>query len=140
MASTFEFKLVTPTGAVFEGAVQEVTAQGPRGEFGVLAEHINLITSLVPGVLQIKRENGAVENWVISGGLAEIKNGQMTLLANGAETPASIDRAAVEAEERDAEDHLARMSSYDAEYALAQEAFLLARARKQGASLPGAAR
>ena len=50
MAATFPFTLVTPTGVVAEGQAEQVTAIGPLGEFGVLADHINFITSLVPGV------------------------------------------------------------------------------------------
>ena len=48
MADTFQFKLVTPTGVLFDGAVEQVTAVGALGEFGVLPLHINFITSLVP--------------------------------------------------------------------------------------------
>lgn len=136
MAETFQLTLVTPTGIVFEGQVEEVTAIGPRGEFGVLARHINFVTSLLPGVLRITRQPGSEENWVISGGLAEVKDGAMTVLADGAESPASIDRGAAEAEERAADEKLSRMSAYDPDYTAAEQTLLLARARTQATSLP----
>ncbi|HUY38076.1 MAG TPA: ATP synthase F1 subunit epsilon [Candidatus Binataceae bacterium] len=129
MATTFPLQLVTPTGVVFEGEVEEVTATGPLGQFGVLAEHINFITSLLPGALEIKRVGGATEIWVISGGLAEVKDGAMTVLASGAEAPSSIDRAAAAADEQAADQKIAAMSFYDAEYPAAEDALLLARAR-----------
>lgn len=133
MATTFALQLVTPTGIVFEGDVEEVTATGPLGQFGVLADHINFITSLLPGALEIKHA-GATEIWVISGGLAEVKDGMMTVLASGAEAPASIDRAAAAGDEQAADQKIAEMSFYDAEYPAAQDAQMLARARAQAAA------
>ena len=58
MAATFPFRLVTPTGIVFEGEAAEVSAIGPLGEFGILPEHINFITSLVPGILEARLPDG----------------------------------------------------------------------------------
>ena len=66
MASTFPFRLVTPTGVVFEGDAAEVSAVGPLGEFGVLPDHINFITSLVPGVLEARLPDGTSMHWVVS--------------------------------------------------------------------------
>ena len=87
MAASFQFRLITPTGVVFEGSVEEVSAIGPLGEFGVLADHINFITSLVPGVLEARLAEGRAMHWVVSGGLAEVKDGVLTMLASSAETP-----------------------------------------------------
>jgi len=94
MASTFQVRIVTPTGIVFEGEVEQVTAVGPLGEFGVLAEHINFITSLVPGVLEARLPSGESKHWIVSGGLAEVKDGVMTVLASSAELPERVDASA----------------------------------------------
>ena len=51
MATTFAFKFVTPTGVLFDGQAEQVNAVNPLGEFGILADHTNYITSLVPGLL-----------------------------------------------------------------------------------------
>jgi len=138
LAENFPVKVVTPTGVVFEGRARQVTATGPRGEFGVLPDHINFITSLTPGLLKIEKEDGTVEAWVISGGLTEVKDGAMTVLASDAQTPVSINRAQAEDEERAANQKMATISFYDAGYPAAEEAFLLARARVQAASAPAA--
>src|SRR5260370_31704146 len=94
MASTFKFRMVTPTGIVFEGDAAEVSAIGPLGEFGVLPDYINFITSLVPGVLEAQLPDGAKMHWVVSGGLAEVKDGVMTVLASSAESPDSVHASA----------------------------------------------
>jgi F-type H+-transporting ATPase subunit epsilon len=43
--------ITTPRGAIVETEVEEVTAPGLVGEFGVLAGHVPLMAALKPGVL-----------------------------------------------------------------------------------------
>ena len=140
MAATFPFTLVTPTGLVAEGQVEEVSAIGPLGEFGVLADHINFITSLVPGVLEARLPDGETMHWVVSGGLAEVKDGVMTVLASSAESPESIDPAAAAAQVQQADEKFSNLSFYDPDYAPAHEALMLARARVEAAALKPAPR
>ncbi|HYA33985.1 MAG TPA: ATP synthase F1 subunit epsilon [Candidatus Binataceae bacterium] len=135
MASTFTLRLVTPTGIVFEGEVDQVNAFGPLGEFGVLPEHINFITSLAPGIAEIKMVGGDVLRYVISGGFAEVKDGEMTLLADGAESPESLNRAQVDEELTAAEATVSAMNSYDPAYVDASSALMLARARREATEL-----
>ena len=140
MAATFKFRLITPTGVVFEDSVEEVSAIGPLGEFGVLADHINFITSLVPGVLEAQLSEGRAMHWVVSGGLAEVKDGVLTVLASSAETPGSVDGAAAAAEVQAADSKFSNLSFYDPDYAPAQEALMLARARVEAAGMETASR
>jgi F-type H+-transporting ATPase subunit epsilon len=138
MAATFPFRLVTPTGIVFEGDAKEVSAIGPLGEFGVLPDHINFITSLVPGILEARLPDDTAMRWVVSGGLAEVKDGVMTVLASSAESPETVDAAAASAEVQQANEKFSNMSFYDPDYAAAQEALQLARTRVQAATLKSA--
>ncbi len=140
MAATFSFTLVTPTGVVAEGQAEEVSAIGPLGEFGVLPDHINFITSLVPGVLEARLPDGEAMHWVVSGGLAEVKDGVMTVLASSAESPESIDATAAAAQAQDADEKFSNLSFYDPAYAPAHDALMLARARVEAAALKPASR
>jgi F-type H+-transporting ATPase subunit epsilon len=140
MASTFPFKLLTPTGVVFDGPVEEISAVGSLGEFGVLPDHINFITSLVPGVLEARLPGGNTMHWIVSGGLAEVKDGAMTVLADSAESPETVDAAAAAAQVREADEKFSSLSFYDPDYPPAERALLLARARVQAASLKPASR
>ncbi len=140
MAAAFPFRLVTPTGIVFEGDAAEVSAIGPLGEFGILPEHINFITSLVPGVLEARLPDGTAMHWVVSGGLAEVKDSVLTVLASSAESPERIDSAAAAAEVQQADEVFSNTSFYDPSYAAAQDALKLAQARVEAASLKVAAR
>jgi len=135
MAATFPFRLVTPTGIVFEGDAAEVSAIGPLGEFGILPEHINFITSLVPGILEARLPDGTAMHWVVSGGLAEVKDSVLTVLASSAESPERIDKAAADAEVQQADEVFSNTSFYDPSYAAAQDALKLAQARVEAAAL-----
>jgi F-type H+-transporting ATPase subunit epsilon len=140
MAATFKFRLLTPTGIVFEGDAEEVSAIGPLGEFGILPEHINFITSLVPGVLEARLPDGTKMHWVVSGGLAEVKDGTMTVLASSAESPETVNAADAASQVQQAGETFSNMSYYDPGYAAAQDALKLAQARAEAAALKSGSR
>lgn len=135
MAETFSFKLVSPTGIVYEGPVEQAIAIGANGEFGVLPNHINFITALNPGVITLKLGDGSTTEYLLTGGLAEVKAGVMTVLAAEAIPVGAVDPAAAMPEVQAAEEKLAHMSFYDPGYQEAQEALRVARARAEIGSL-----
>src|SRR5260370_35637346 len=138
VAATFQFRLITPTGVVFDASVEEVSAIGPLGQFGVLAEHINSITSLVPGVLDARLPDGRTMHWVVSGGLAEVKDGVLTVLASSAEAPESVDAGAAAAEVQAADKKFSNLIFYDPPYPAAQDSLKLALARGAAAAIQNA--
>jgi F-type H+-transporting ATPase subunit epsilon len=131
MAETFPFRLIAPTGIIYEGPVEQVVAIGALGEFGVLANHVNFITSIMPCVVTLRQGDGAVTEYLVTGGLAEVKDGAMTMLADEAMPIAAVDPVAAAPEVRAAEDKLAQMSFYDPAYAEAEQALKLARTRAE---------
>ena len=50
-------EIVTPQGLVFSEEVDEVTATGSEGEFGVLPGHVPFVTTLKIGMLSCKIGN-----------------------------------------------------------------------------------
>ena len=130
--ATLPFKLITPTGVVFDDTVQEVTAVNPIGEFGVLPQHINYITSLVPCVITVKLNDGSYRLFVVSGGLAEVRDGVMTVLASTAEpAEALMDGDVLTKEALAAEERLQGVSFYEPGYENAVKGLQLARARQR---------
>ena len=51
MADTFLLEIVTPSRLFLSEQVEEMTAPGSEGEFGVLAGHAPFLTTLNPGEL-----------------------------------------------------------------------------------------
>lgn len=140
MAEGFAFRLITPTGVIFEGPVEEVVGFSPLGEFGVLAQHIDFITALIPGLLTVKSSADHSADYVVIGGLAVVRGGAMTVLAPEVQLPQSLDRGAVANESRTAEERLGQTSYYAAEYAEAKRAMQIARARQRAVELKGPSR
>ena len=110
-------------------------AVGALGEFGVLAEHVNFITSIEPGLITLKLADGSFIEYLLSGGIAEVKDGAMTVLATEALPLAAVDPAAAAPEVQQAEARLSQMSFYDPGYQEAEQALRNARARAEIAHL-----
>ena len=56
MAEKIKLELVTPYKRVLSEDVDEVTAPGSIGEFGVLPDHTSLLTTLKVGELAYKQD------------------------------------------------------------------------------------
>jgi F-type H+-transporting ATPase subunit epsilon len=83
-------QIVTPDKAVLDQEVEEVYAPGTNGEFGILPQHITFLTSLDVGVLRYRAE-GKDDFVAISGGLTEVLDDSITVLADAAERRDEID-------------------------------------------------
>jgi len=106
MASTLKLRMVTPERRLLDEDVEEVTAPGAAGEFGILPDHIAFLTTLAPGRLMY-RSGGRWHVLAVFGGYAEVADNVMTVLADGAEPADEIDAEAARRTMREAEEALA---------------------------------
>ncbi|MEW6186467.1 MAG: F0F1 ATP synthase subunit epsilon [Thermodesulfobacteriota bacterium] len=90
MAEKLELEVVTPDRLVVQEQVDIVMAQGALGEFGILPNHIPLLTTLQPGEMRYRKDN-KLEYLAVSGGFAEVSNNKVTILAEAAERAGEID-------------------------------------------------
>jgi F-type H+-transporting ATPase subunit epsilon len=81
---TFQAQILTPEGALFEGAVEGVKVPGTQGNFEMLVNHAPIISLLSPGNVVVKQPAGEEITYQISGGFVEMNNNRMTLLAESA--------------------------------------------------------
>ncbi len=96
MAEKVAFELVSPERLLISQEVEMIVVPGAEGDFGVLAGHSAMVSSIRPGVIAIF-ENGAVtERIFISGGFAEVTPERCTVLADDAEPVEGLDRASLE--------------------------------------------
>ena len=79
--ATFQFDLVSPEKLLFSGEVNQVDIPGSEGDFGVLAGHAPIVTTLRPGILVIYRDGGELRV-VVNGGFAEVGPTGLTVLAD----------------------------------------------------------
>ena len=92
MANTFHFDLVSPEKIAFSGEVEQVDVPGVEGDFGVLAGHSPMVASIRPGILTVT-VGGKNEKIIVLGGLAEVSDKGLTILADTATSLAELDRA-----------------------------------------------
>lgn len=111
----FRFELATPESLAASGSYSFVIVPGSDGDFGVLAGHSGLVSSLRPGVVRAwllpraestgSESSSSEERWFVPGGFAEAGVARLTLLVSSAEplSELSVD-AIVEARSHAAED------------------------------------
>jgi F-type H+-transporting ATPase subunit epsilon len=133
MADKIRLRIVTPSRLVLDEEVDEVTAPGELGEFGVLPNHIAFLSTLVPGELTYKQD-GSKSTLVVSGGYAEVLDNVMTVLAPAAEFAWEIDLARAERAKQRAEQQLATLDREGNDWEVAAVAAQLAQIRIQVAS------
>jgi F-type H+-transporting ATPase subunit epsilon len=94
--ANFHFELVSPEKLLFSGEVEQVDVPGAEGEFGVLAEHAPMVTTLRPGILTVHGAGGE-QKIVVLGGFAEVSAQGLTVLADVAEAVEDFDRTVISA-------------------------------------------
>jgi F-type H+-transporting ATPase subunit epsilon len=92
--ANFHFELVSPEKLLFSGEVEQVDVPGIEGDFGVLAEHAPMVTTLRPGILTVHAAGGD-QKIVVLGGFAEVSADGLTVLADVAEAVEDIDRGMI---------------------------------------------
>ena len=106
---TLQLEVVTPDKTVVSAEVEMAVCPGVEGEFGVLPQHVSMLSALKIGDLRY-RVNGKDENVFISGGFADMNNNVLSVLAESAELATDIDTARAQAAKERAEK---RLSAHD---------------------------
>lgn len=84
-------RVISPDKTVWDDSAQEVILPSTTGQLGILSGHAPLLTALDTGVMRVRAE----KDWqaiALMGGFAEVENDEVTILVNGAEKGADIDK------------------------------------------------
>jgi F-type H+-transporting ATPase subunit epsilon len=133
MAELLKFELVTPQRKVVSEEVDEITATGTLGEFGVLPGHAPFLTSLKIGELSYKK-GGAVYHLAVNAGYFEVVNDMVTILVDSSERAEEIDLERAKRAQARAEEGLKSVSSEDKQYQEMEAALQRALIRMQVAA------
>jgi F-type H+-transporting ATPase subunit epsilon len=90
--ATFHFDLVSPEKMAFSGEVDQVDIPGAEGDFGVLAGHAPVVAAIRPGILTVT-SGGSKQKLIVLGGVAEVSDKGLTVLADVATSLDELDRA-----------------------------------------------
>jgi F-type H+-transporting ATPase subunit epsilon len=74
-------EIITPDRKLFSGEVKSIVLPGADGKFGLLNHHAPIISSLKKGTLKIIDTAEATQYFEINGGVVEMLNNQVIILA-----------------------------------------------------------
>lgn len=106
MADKLALELVSPERLLVSAEADMVVVPGGEGDFGVLAGHAPVISSVRPGVVEMHDEGGETERIFVTGGFAEVTAQGLTVLAEDAVPVAEMDRKDLEQRLRNAREDL----------------------------------
>jgi F-type H+-transporting ATPase subunit epsilon len=95
MADKTKFELVSPERLLVSQDVDMVVVPGTEGDFGVLAGHAPVISTLRIGTIDVWDAGAIKDRIFVAGGFAEASAARVTVLADEAVRLADIDKTAV---------------------------------------------
>ncbi|HEV9404873.1 TPA: F0F1 ATP synthase subunit epsilon [Streptococcus pneumoniae] len=99
-------QIVTPDGLVYDYHASYVSVRTLDGEMGILPRHENMIAVLAVDEVKVKRiDDKDHVNWIaVNGGVIEIANDMITIVADSAERARDIDISRAERAIEEAQD------------------------------------
>ena len=77
-----KLEIITPEREIFSGDVISVKLPGKSGEFEILKNHAAIVSTLTKGEIIITKENTEKGNFNIKGGVIEMQENKIVILAN----------------------------------------------------------
>lgn len=74
-------EIITPDTKIFSGEIRLIQVPGTKGSFAVLRNHAPIISTLEPGKIRIITQNGEENFFTIDGGIIEVKDNKVIVLA-----------------------------------------------------------
>jgi F-type H+-transporting ATPase subunit epsilon len=109
VAETLKLEIVTPDGIKLAESVEQVTAPGVEGEFGVLPQHAPFLTALTAGIVTYTL-GGQTQSVAIGSGFAEVTADRTILLTEKFVTKEALDAVRVRLELKEVDEELDRFS------------------------------
>ena len=75
-------EIITPEKEIFTGDVTSVKLPGSTGEFEILNNHAAIVSTLTNGDIRIITSDNETVNVTIMGGVVEIQENKIVVLAN----------------------------------------------------------
>jgi len=75
-------EIISPEKNIFTGEVSLVEVPGTKSRFTILNNHDAVISTLTKGKIRIVNEKNITEYFEVTGGVVEVKNNKITILAD----------------------------------------------------------
>jgi F-type H+-transporting ATPase subunit epsilon len=109
VADTLKLEIVTPDGVKLAEEVEQFTAPGVEGEFGVLPQHAPFLTALIAGIVTYT-QGGQTTSVAIGSGFAEVNGDKAVLLTNKFVTKETLDAVRVRLDLKEVDEEIDRFT------------------------------
>ena len=117
--TTFPVHIFAADCMFYEGPCESLVVPTSQGQYGVLANHSNMIAAIIPGMLTYRLPGEEKQVAAVSAGLIKVENGEVLILVDSAERPEEIDENRARRAADDAKEALLQKQSIQ-EYRAAQ--------------------
>lgn len=135
---SIKIKVISPEKIIWNTEAEQIVLPSITGGIGILSNHAPLVTVLQTGLLK-KFENNSCVPLVLWGGVAQVENNEITVLANGVEEFSETTMTREEADKKVTELLAELETSRESNSAEANKKLILeaeiAKARVEGLSL-----
>lgn len=118
--STFQLRIGTPDGLIFDGEVERVVCRSITGDLAILARHCNFCTALGMGEAHVVLEDGTRREAACIGGMLSVMDGVCSLMATTWEWKEDIDTERAKEAKKRAEEMIAKGGLTDKEFKIVQ--------------------
>ena len=77
-----QLEIITAESQLYSGEVTSVKLPGMDGEFEILNNHAPVISTLDKGIIRVIDNNNKTENFEVNGGVIEMQNNKIIILAD----------------------------------------------------------
>ncbi len=124
--SSLDVAVVTPEGSAFEGTAESVVVPGYDGEVAFLRGHAPFVGAIGYGELRVKTPAGETHRWFLQGGVAQVLDDEVTVLADGILPAEKVDAAEAQ---KDLDEALATVPTTTEEFQARDRRLVSAQAR-----------
>lgn len=89
--NTFTLKLIACDRVFYDGPCEILVFPGIDGQMAIMAHHENMTTGIEVGEVRFRTPDGNEQIAIVSDGLLQVKNNQVSVIVYSAERPEEID-------------------------------------------------
>jgi F-type H+-transporting ATPase subunit epsilon len=118
MERVIKCSILTPERLIYEGEVGFAVVQAHNGELGFLYGHSPLISKLGVGEVRLNNPNKGVDYLMVEGGVVEIKNNNLIVLAERAFAQSDFSADELKERMKSIDDEINQLPPFDEEKAV----------------------
>ncbi|MBU3143132.1 F0F1 ATP synthase subunit epsilon [Clostridium sp. CF012] len=113
MANNIKLTIITPEKEFYSGEILSLNTEGEDGRFGILAEHVPMISPLKPTITTFIDLSGKEFKAFTSTGILRVYTGNVEMLCSACEWPEEIDALRTKEAKERAEERLLHKDGID---------------------------